>query len=191
MKIKIALPFVLLTCGISLAQVGVNTTDPTSSLDVNGTLRVRTLTYSATAPATLLAGVDVNGNLTEVETGTNVLMIDNVFASNNTQTIDRSAPIVTATTINDLVALPSGPVTGFNMIRVRTTLPITFLTGVAAAPDGTTIVLYPTDGILTLLSLDIGSLPQNQIMPHVDLVIPQYQTAQLVYDADIQKWIKM
>lgn len=191
MKIKIALPLVLFACGISFAQVGVNTTNPTSSLDVNGTLRVRTLTASATVPATLMVGVDSNGNLMEVDTGQNIELNGNVFAGNNTQTIDRSAPIVTATTINNLVALPSGPVTGFNMIRVRTTLPITFLTGVEAAADGTTIVLYPTDGILTLLSLDIGSLPQNQIMPHVDLVIPQYQTAQLVYDADIQKWIKM
>lgn len=191
MKITIALPLVLFTCGISFAQVGVNTTNPTSSLDVNGTFRVRTLTPSATDPSTLMVGVDVNGNLTEVQTGQNIVLNDNVFAGNNTQTIDRSAPIVTAGTINNLVALPSGPVTGFNMIRVRTTLPITFLTGVAAAPDGTTIVLYPTDGILTLLSLDIGSLPQNQIMPNLDLVIPQYQTAQLVYDADIQKWIKM
>jgi hypothetical protein len=191
MKITIALSLVFLTCAISMAQVGVNTTDPTSSLDVNGTFRVRTLTASVTDPSTLMVGVDANGNLAEVQTGQNIALNNNVFAGNNTQTIDRSAPVVTAATINNLVALPSGPVTGFNMIRVRTTLPITFLTGIVAAPDGTTIVLYPTDGILTLLSLDIGSSSQNQIMPNVDLVIPQYQTAQLVYDADIQKWIKM
>jgi hypothetical protein len=40
---KIKLIFALLFCAISFAQVGVNTTSPTNTLDVNGGARIRTL----------------------------------------------------------------------------------------------------------------------------------------------------
>jgi hypothetical protein len=188
---KLALPLLLLITGISFAQIVLNTTDPSKTLDVNGTMRIRNLTKSIGAPATKIVSVDDDGNLTEMMSGRNIQLIDNVMSGDNTYTIDRSGGVLTAGTIHDLVVLPSGPVTGFNMIRVRTTLPTTFITGIAAAPDGTTIVIYPTDGIVTLLPLDIGSSSENQMLLNANVVIAQYETAQLVYDADMQKWIKM
>lgn len=188
---KLALPLLLLITVISFAQVGVNTTDPTTTLDVNGTVRIRNLASTGMGPSSGIIGVDAMGYMSGVEIGKNVEMINNVMEAHNTYTIDRSAGPHPSGTIDNLAVLPSGPVTGFNMIRVSTTLPVTFLTGIEAAPDGTTIVLYPTDGQLTLLSLNIGSSPENQIMPNSNLVILQYETAQLVYDGIMEKWILM
>lgn len=188
---KLALPLLLLFTGISFAQVGVNTTDPTTTLDVNGTFRIRNLSGTGMGPSSGILGVDAMGYMSEVETGKNVMMNNNVMEAHNTYAIDRSTEAHITGTIDNLSVLPSGPVTGFNMIRVQTTSPVTFLTGIEAAPDGTTIVLYPTDGQLTLLSLNIGSAPENQIMPNSNLVILQYETAQLVYDGVMQKWILM
>jgi hypothetical protein len=188
---KLLLPLLLLFTGISFAQVGVNTTDPTTTLDVNGTVRIRNLSSTGMGPSSGIIGVDAMGYMSGVETGKNVVMINNVMEAHNTYAIDRSGGTHATGTIDNLAVLPSGPVTGFNMIRVKTTSPVTFLTGIEAAPDGTTIVLYPTDGQLTLLSLNIGSDPENQIMPNSNLVILQYETAQLVYDGVLEKWILM
>lgn len=188
---KILLALLLLTTGLSFAQVGVNTTDPTTTLDVNGTLRIRNLASTGMGASSGIIGVDAMGYMSGVETGKNVQLINNVMEANNSYSIDRSTSPYAAATIDNLSVLPSGPVSGFNMVRVRTINAVTFLTGLEAAPDGTTIVLYPTDGNLTLLSLNIGSSPENQIMPNSNLVILQYETAQLVYDGVMEKWILM
>lgn len=192
MKNYLVIFLMLLFCGVSIAQVGVNTTDPTSTLDVNGTLRVRTLTISASQPATKIVGVDADGNLTEVEGGRNIQIEENVInADTRTYTIDRSLDTFTTEFINNLIVFPGGPATGSGIVRINTTFPITFLTGIEAAPDGTVVVLYPANGILTLLPLNPLSLPQNQIMPNADLTVPLGQTVQLFYNAVIQKWIVM
>jgi hypothetical protein len=192
MKNYLAICLMLLFSGVSIAQVGVNTTDPTTTLDVNGTLRVRTLTKSDSNPATIVVGVDANGNLSEIEAGRNIKIEDNVIQGDNRIfTIDRSIDIFTDEYIHNLIVFPGGPATGSGITRIRTTFPITFLTGIEAAPDGTTVILNPTDGILVLLPLNGGSFVPNQIMPHADMVVPQNQTIQLFYDGLLQKWIIM
>ena len=79
MKIITAVTFVLFFCGVSIAQVGVNTTDPTSTLDVNGSLRVRSMSASGTVDATKVIGVDADGNFIDVEAGQNIQINNNVI----------------------------------------------------------------------------------------------------------------
>ena len=48
MKMNI-ITLIILTCSLSNAQVGINTTDPQATLDINGNLKVRTIPASSVA----------------------------------------------------------------------------------------------------------------------------------------------
>ena len=48
MKMNI-ITLIILTCSLSNAQVGINTTDPQATLDINGNLKVRTIPVSSVA----------------------------------------------------------------------------------------------------------------------------------------------
>lgn len=80
----IALLFFVLVffCNTSLkAQVGVNTTNPTETLDVNGTTALRDLTANA-ATTTRLVGADNNGVIGGVEVGNNLELTGGVLNAN-------------------------------------------------------------------------------------------------------------
>lgn len=54
---------ILLCSGLSLAQVGINTTAPTKSLDVNGTMKIRTLQDQSEPNIAYVIVADASGNL--------------------------------------------------------------------------------------------------------------------------------
>ncbi|WP_299767134.1 hypothetical protein [uncultured Dokdonia sp.] len=59
---KLLIVTMLAVASFANAQIGVNTTEPTKTLDVNGELRIRTTPVEGATPATTLA-VDNNGNV--------------------------------------------------------------------------------------------------------------------------------
>lgn len=59
---KLLIVTMLAVASFAHAQIGVNTTEPTKTLDVNGELRIRTTPSEGSTPATTLA-VDDSGNV--------------------------------------------------------------------------------------------------------------------------------
>lgn len=78
------------------AQIGINTTDPTKTLDVNGELRIRTTPLEGSTPATTLA-VDNNGHVVR----SNRLSLYDIATIEATNSI-RATLSAGTSTINDL-----------------------------------------------------------------------------------------
>ncbi|MFT5891077.1 MAG: hypothetical protein ACI9Y7_001176 [Dokdonia sp.] len=80
MKINKSLLIILISMStIGYSQVGVNTTEPTSTLDVNGTLRVRSMDSNDSSNARFIIGSDEDGNIINLELGGNVYIDGNVI----------------------------------------------------------------------------------------------------------------
>lgn len=86
----------LMLAGVpALAQVGVNTTTPTATLDVNGNMRVRTIgaTTRLSAPKDSLLVVDQDGNIVRVASRTAIMshlrsFVRGGFSATGNQTIN-------------------------------------------------------------------------------------------------------
>lgn len=63
----LALLFSIMSSQIVFAQVGVNTDNPTRTLDVNGEMRVRSLPTTAITNDKSLLSVDANGNINSIK----------------------------------------------------------------------------------------------------------------------------
>lgn len=62
-KTALYLYFLILTSTLSFAQVGINTEDPKSSLDINGNMSVKVVSLAGSASATVISdGVYINVN---------------------------------------------------------------------------------------------------------------------------------
>lgn len=100
MKINILSILFLGVCGLSNAQVGINTTTPTEKLDVNGTLRVRSLPNDGAPNSIYTTSANTNSGATPTQT----------FKANRPLVSDANG-VVGQTTTGDLV--PNNTLTGF------------------------------------------------------------------------------
>lgn len=55
----------MLCSNFAFSQVGINTTDPTATLDINGNIRIRTLSIKKSPDASQITTVDDNGNVSK------------------------------------------------------------------------------------------------------------------------------
>ncbi|PRP67169.1 hypothetical protein BST86_08690 [Nonlabens agnitus] len=194
------------------AQIGVNTNAPTANLDVNGTLRVRSLdktneSFQATGDVVYIMGVDANGKVIPIEIDENIVLEGNKLRvqlpevetsiaelPNGTNLEDNYAPGENGV-INDLdlgiVILPGDrrgtwPVirlpNGDNDAKVD-------ITGFKAVPDGTMAFIYPTSGDIQLKKDSDESQPENRIAGENDHNIKKNEMMLLMYDGEIKKWI--
>lgn len=190
---KIAPLIVCLLCSLlSFAQVGINTSNPTSTLDVNGNIRIRTLSVDQ-GVATKLIGVDDIGNMMEIEVEEGV-----VLENNKLRAADRFERISEPFEINisvgnnvNFIILPGEPNDEKTVIRITSTLSSIEISGIQAAQHGQRIKLYPTTGDLSLSVNDTGSLPGNRILAHNNgmVTVRQYQMVELMYDGLAGGWI--
>ncbi len=185
------------------SQVGINTTNPSSTLDVNGTVRVRSLGQDLEGPqvppermAVSVLGLDEDGNFVKVTIGKNVDLINNeVIAIDRTLEMgDLPAPF-NATRVSNasLAVLPGEPNHGRSIIKIINTAGAgdTEITGIEAAPDGTHIWLYAVSGKLELVPNSTESLVGNRIEQNDKMKAKQYEMIELFYDATRGKWIVM
>ncbi|GHC61219.1 hypothetical protein [Ulvibacter litoralis] len=190
-------PFILLLaiCFSSNAQVGINTIEPTATLDVNGGLRVRgvkNFTESNNLEAKKIIGIDELGNFVEVEIDKNVILENNKLSA-----LDRTVEFASSTNnipvLSDLnlILLPGEVNERASVIRMSSILPFMFLTGIMPGVDGQTIWLYPTTSDLTILPNSILSLFGNRIEGSTNFVVKRYEMLQLMYDGSRNKWIPM
>lgn len=182
-----------ITC---ISQVGINTTNPTSTLDVNGDIRVRNINSSEqrNVVATKIIGVDEDGNFVEVEMDKNINLIDNklVVTDRTLEMGGLAAPLVATRNHNvSLRILPGAANHGKSIIRIENTLGGTDITGIEAAQDGTHIWLYAVSGRLNLIENSLESLPGNRIERNDKMGAKQYEMIELVYDGIRGIWIVM
>lgn len=187
--------FIALLIGcMSTAQVGINTTEPTATLDVNGTLRLRDAEKGPNdVIATKIVGIDDSGNIVQVEVAENLILENNTIRANDKiLTIGDVDPIgVPIISDLNLIIWPGEPNEDKSVIRIRSILGDVIVTGIAAGQDGQTIWLYPITGDLTFIPNSLLSLFGNRIENNSNMVVQQYEMVKLMYDATRSKWIIM
>lgn len=196
MKNFAPLSLLLVMCFSSFGQVGINTIEPTTTLDVNGGIRVRgvkTATENNNLQAKRIIGIDNLGNFVEVEIAENVILENNKISA-----IDRTVEFKETTNnipiLNDLnlIILPGEANERASVIKMQNfLLGDIFVTGIMPGVDGQTIWLYPTTGDLHIFTNSLLSLFGNRIEGTGIIVVDQYEMIQLMYDGDRNKWIPM
>ena len=186
---------IFLIIGIScFSQVGINTTEPSKTLDVNGSIRVRGMNERS-QPGILakrLLGVDEDGTMIEVEVeerlnlDKNRLYIDDLYRW-------RDSDILDVLNINQLriVILPGEPNDDKRIMNIVSPLGLLNINGIAAGVDGESIWLFSGAGILQLQGLNLFAAPQDQILRSGTYTLQRYDMVQLVYNGTLQKWIIM
>jgi len=176
----------------SFSQVGINTTEPTATLDVDGTIRVRDMDLD-NSEAEKIVGLDEDGNFVEVKVEENLILHDNELRA--VESIYRFTSIsLTVINVNnlDLVILPGEPNDDKKVIRImNSTGDDIIITGLKAGQDGQTLWLYAYSGNVKLVGNSPLSDPENRFLMANDVDMPQYTLIQLLYDATIQKWLIM
>lgn len=195
---KLAPFLVCLFLSIStFAQVGINTTEPTQTLDINGTLRVRGIKSSQDnlngPEAIRIVGIDDEGNMVEVDVADNIILENNqLYAINNKEKISDPFPINVPLISNvNLIIWPGEPNDDKSVIRITSLLGDTAITGIVAGQPGQVISLYPTDGDLYIYPNSILSLLSSQILSDTNtvIVVKRYEMIQLMYDGTFNKWV--
>lgn len=204
MKLHYILPLlVFLVVLPASAQVGVNTTDPTADLDVNGTLRVRKRIMDD-GQAIKLLGVDENGMILELEMDENIYIEGDKVKSNTRREGIYGHTVIGLNIIDDATSIvwPGGTGNGKSVIRLQSLLgllPIT-LNGLEMSGFGTpeeahgiTVTVYSPNTSITLKDQVLSSDPNNRFaLPggH-DVVLQRYEMVQLMYDGILKRWLVM
>jgi len=213
MKITIALSMtlILLAGFMSSAQIGVNTNSPTANLDVNGTLRVRSLEktangFEANGVVLYIMGVDESGNVIPIEIGENIILEDNKLKvqlpeeDSSVQELPNGGNLSdnysngSDDLINDLdlgiVILPGGGRSRWPVIRLPNDNDDKVeITGIKALPDGTMVYLYPTSGDIELKKNDNDSQTKNRFAANKNYKVKKNEFVQLMYDGSIERWV--
>lgn len=191
---NLLLPLLALCCvSLSFSQIGINTTEPSATLDVNGTIRVRNFMPNYGVEATKIIGIDEEGNFVEVVVGENIILDHNEL-----RVVENRYHTAVIPTINDgvvdnldMLILPGEPNDDKKIMRIVTSGSALNITGIKAGEDGQMIWLMSYTDRVKILPLDVGSDPENQFLINNAITIFQYEMIQLVYDATLQKWLLM
>jgi hypothetical protein len=187
---KFILIFCLSFTSLLMSQVGIGTTTPNETLEVNGTLRVNT-TNQSSVTTTKLGGLDGDGTYREVIVGANLELKDNILNAKNG--FDHSFGSITFTVkTNDNVDLLLGPGEaneGKTIIRVFNTTGKTEIMGITDGYDGQHIWLFAQDDTVDLIGG--SSTPQNNIEGNAKKSAAQWAMIELVYDGLNSKWFIM
>lgn len=178
----------------TMGQVGINTTDPQATLDVNGSLRIRGMNDD-TQPeiyAKRLLGVDATGTVVEVEVEDRLLLEENILSTDNGFRF-RDSDILDVLQIYDLriVILPGEPNDDRRIMSLISPLALININGIEAANDGDSVWLFAASGIVQLQGLNLFALPQDQILTSGTYTLDQFEMVQLVYNGNLQKWLIM
>lgn len=194
-KITIVIFGILGLSGQSIhAQVGVNTTTPQETLDVNGTVRIQN---TGTINSTKVLGNDSNGTVGTIDVGDNLTIINNtIHATGSSDYGIINIPIISI--------FPNQPhnnldlqLGGANLFKtvIRITGPINnfVITGIAGGTDGRHILLLNmTTSNMILSNEALGSLAINRINTLGGG--PSENTSgqgamELVYDGILARWL--
>jgi len=196
--------YLLFLCGSfsGLAQVGINTTSPSNTLDINGGIRIRDTKYLESEQrmtAVKVMGLDVKGNVMELQLDDNLYLEDNVIKYSISQEQVYSPPNLNRSVLNNAVGivLPGGTGRGRTVRLVNSAGDVSF-TGIDISvydtpldAHGVVVSLYSVSGEIEIKSEDTGSLPENRFLlsDGSTLKSKQYNTLKLMYDGILQRWL--
>jgi len=190
---KLLIISMLLVCATTIAQVGIGTTNPQETLDVNGTSQFRVTNQSGVATIKL-GDLDENGVFREIYLGTNLKLTNNTLSASSDSkfsfgeieiNVGNSSPID-----NVDLNIRTGEVNeDKSIIRIYSNRNNIQFSGIKAGEDGQHLWLYPQDGKLKLKGNSNGSDSSNRFESGLD--IDQYEMVHLVYDGAREKWIIM
>lgn len=190
--------FILIFAPLSIfSQVGVNTTTPEETLHVEGTFRV---TNTSTETPTKLTGLNSDGTLTDVTIGSNLSLTGSTLSAN---AVSSSSPtIYLVATIPLADGSPGDKFNDLDMgVSTTNVDKVVFrftgrtanykITGISDGTDGRHLVLFNVStSNMSVNDESTDSLPQNRIITLASNVATSGQgTAELVYDAPLQRWI--
>lgn len=188
-------------CSASLgAQIGVNTTNPTETIDINGTAAIRDLSTNAVSTTGLL-GANNNGVVGGVTVGNNLELTNGVL--NATTGATRYLPVIITrnfftNTFNNLNLNLNGTNADKTLFILRGnngTPAITTLTGIAGGTDGRLIVIKADTQNFNIFIINesTASLPENRfqfyINPNQSENVNGFGSFTFVYVASVQRWV--
>ena len=189
---KLLAPAIIMFTVLGYSQVGINTTSPQATLDVNGSLRI-TNTSDITVTSTKLTGLSENGTVRDISIGSNLLLVNNTISAKSG--LDYSFGSVTFSVKKnhnvDLLLGPGETNEGKSIIRINNTSGDTEITGIKAGYDGQSLWIYPQSGKIDLLGNDTNSSALNRIEENNKNGGKIYSMIQIVYDGTRGKWIIM
>ncbi|MAL61222.1 MAG: hypothetical protein CMC14_14370 [Flavobacteriaceae bacterium] len=184
---------VFFSCHLSFAQVGINTTTPNETLDVNGTLRIQN---TGSINSSKILGRDTNGTVGTIDVGDNITINNNtLYADGSNQYGIVNIPI-TANTPNTKIHnidLDLGGTNAFKTVFRLTGANASFtITGIDGGTDGRHVLLLNiTTSNMTLDHENVQSTASNRINT---LGTPSEATSgqgaiELVYDGVLNRWL--
>ena len=195
---KFVIPFLFLTT-ILYGQVGINTSTPMFTLDVNGKMRVSDMS-AVSMDARKLMAVDINGVMIEIELDQNLYIEDNILKHNTRRESVFSLPDLNVASITSLTNIiwPGGTGDGRSTIRIVNLLGDLSVAGIDMSgftlpldAHGYTVIVYNVSGTLTFTNLDVAAPVADQflLLDGLDTTMKQFEMVKIMYDGILQKWL--
>lgn len=184
----------LLFFQMGYAQVGIGTTNPLSTLHVQGTMRVTNTNNTTTT--TKLAGTCDAGIVADIKVGRNLALVNNeLSAADSDNSVYKVAAVKMLTPVSNYVfdnldLQLTGANTGVVVFRLYGSTSGFSIKGIAGGTDGRHIILYNSSSVNMGMVQTSSSTPVNNI----DTIGSSTQTSgvgtvELVYDGSSSKWI--
>lgn len=184
----------LLFFQLGYAQVGIGTTNPLSTLHVQGTMRITNT--DNTTQTTKLAGTCDSGIVADIKVGRNLSLVNNeLTASDGDNSTYKVAAIRLSTAFSNqafdnLDLQLSGVNAGVVVFRLYGSTQNFSIKGLTGGTNGRHIILYNSSPVNMKMDHMISSVPINNI----DTIGSSTSTSgigtvELVYDGASSKWI--
>lgn len=184
----------LLFFQMGYAQVGIGTTNPLSTLHVQGTMRVTNTNNTTTT--TKLAGTCDAGIVADIKVGRNLALVNNeLSAADSDNSVYKVAAVKMLTPVSNYVfdnldLQLNGANAGVVVFRLYGSTSGFSIKGIAGGTDGRHIILYNSSSVNMGMVQMSSSTPVNNI----DTIGSSTQTSgvgtvELVYDGSSSKWI--
>lgn len=182
------------------SQVGIGTTAPQETLDINGTLRVEG--SDDTNEATGLIGADNDGTLTTLNIDSSLTLINNTLELTRSYIYDigivdiSGAPVISGELPDlDLLIGPGDVNEGKTVIYVINTPSNVKLTGIQDGVNGLHIFFYHFDATNNIQFLNEDSGGNTSVLTNRIKVLTNSETisgkgcVELIYDGNSERWL--